>query len=48
MTYSSSEDGNNESILLSISKFRCSMKTMQQHEKSGGKNLSKPNIIITN
>lgn len=36
MTYSNSEDGNNEMVEASLSKLRCSMQTMQEHEKYGG------------
>lgn len=36
MTYSESEDGFNDTIELSLQKMRCSMQTMQEHEKLGG------------
>lgn len=36
MTYSESEDGFNDTIELSLLKMRCSMQTMQEHEKLGG------------
>lgn len=36
MTYSESEDGFNDTIELSLQKLRCSMQTMQEHEKLGG------------
>lgn len=37
MSYSISEDGTNDTIEVGLSKLRCSMQTMQQHEKLGGK-----------
>lgn len=36
MTYSESEDGFNDTIEVSLQKMRCSMQTMQEHEKLGG------------
>ncbi|XP_017778767.1 PREDICTED: uncharacterized protein LOC108564278 [Nicrophorus vespilloides] len=36
MSYSNSEDGKNDSIMVSLNKLRCSMQTMQEHEKLGG------------
>lgn len=36
MCYSISEDGNNEMVEVSLSRLRCSMPTMQEHEKLGG------------
>lgn len=36
LSYSHSEDGNNEMVEVQLSRLRCSMQTMQEHEKYGG------------
>lgn len=36
MCYSNSEDGNNEMAEINLSRLRCSMQTMQEHERYGG------------
>lgn len=36
MTYSNSEDGNNDMVEVNLSRLRCSMQVMQEHEKYGG------------
>lgn len=36
MKYSNSEDGRNDMLQISLTKFRCSMATMQSHEQLGG------------
>ncbi|XP_018318903.1 uncharacterized protein LOC108732533 [Agrilus planipennis] len=35
-SYSNSEDGNNDLLEVSLSRLRCSINTMQEHEKYGG------------
>lgn len=36
LSYAISEDRKNDVVEISITKFRCSLQTMQQHEKLGG------------
>ncbi|CAH0556971.1 unnamed protein product [Brassicogethes aeneus] len=36
LQYAVSEDGNNDVVEISVTKFRCSVQTMQDHEKVGG------------
>lgn len=36
LQYSVSEDGTNDVVEVTITKFRCSLQTMQEHEKIGG------------
>lgn len=36
MSYSAGEDATDDTIEVGLSKLRCSMQTMQQHEKLGG------------
>lgn len=36
LQYSVSEDGTNDVVEITITKFRCSLQTMQEHEKIGG------------
>lgn len=36
LTYAISEDRKNDVVEISITRFRCSLQTMQQHEKFGG------------
>nr|CAH7721656.1 unnamed protein product [Callosobruchus chinensis] len=37
LQYGISEDGTNDVVEVTITKFRCSLQTMRQHEKVGGK-----------
>lgn len=36
LQYAVSEDGTNDVVEVSVTKFRCSLQTMQEHEKTGG------------
>ena len=37
LQYAVSEDGTNDVVEISVTKFRCSVQTMQEHERVGGK-----------
>ncbi|KAJ8918470.1 hypothetical protein NQ315_008167 [Exocentrus adspersus] len=36
LQYAVSEDGTNDVVEISVTKFRCSLQTMQEHERTGG------------
>lgn len=37
LQYAVSEDGTNDVVEITVTKFRCSLQTMQEHERVGGK-----------
>lgn len=47
LQYAVSEDGTNDVVEVSVTKFRCSVQTMQEHEKIGGEFSPKECRIIT-
>ncbi|CAG9768618.1 unnamed protein product [Ceutorhynchus assimilis] len=48
LQYSVSEDGRNDVVEVTVTKFRCSLQTMQEHERVGGQLYIKINAFESN